>query len=348
MEEQGKKLKITTVIYAVAVFTGACLIITGILIYGFDINNQFIRYAEKIVPYPAAVVGTAGFVSTIDLENNLQAVKRFYENQNFSDAGLRVDFSTDNGKKRLLVKRKEILNKLIENKVIEKLADERGISITDGAVAQAVDQQITRYGNKNEVLNNLQKLYGWNLDDFRKKLVKPDLYQAALEKNIAENDPEVAKSRQKAQAALDSLNNRMDFAEAVKKYSEGDSAKNGGDLGWFGASQMLPQLASAAFNLARNETSGIIESPLGFHILALDDKKSENGEDKVKIRQIFVKKQVFGDWLLIQEKSIKISIPLKGFFWNKENGEVEFADSTMREFEKELQINSAGDASVMF
>lgn len=347
--KSDKKIKLATIIQSAVLAAVSYIILIGVLIYGFDLDNAVTRTSAKIIPYPAAIVGSKHLVSISELQKSLQSVKNFYEKQNFSEAGLRVDFSTENGRKRLLVKKKEILNKLIENKIIEILAQKRGITITQEMTAQAVNQEIEKYGNKEETLNNLQKLYGWSQNDFEKNLVKPDLYQAALENFVKENDTDAQKAKEKIGLAFDEIkNDRRDFSEVARQYSEGESAKNGGDLGWFSADQMLPQLAAAAAALTKGEMSDIIESALGYHIVILDDRKTENGVDKVKIRQVFVKTGNFGDWLAEQEKNIKIFIPLKDFSWNLESGDVEFKNEDMKKFEQNLDKNSIGDASVMF
>jgi len=83
--------------------------------------------------------------------------------------GYRVDFSTEDGQKRLMVKKRKLLNKLIENKIIESLSKEKGIKIDNEIISQEVDKNIEQYGNSEDVLANLKKLYGWNLGDFKEK-----------------------------------------------------------------------------------------------------------------------------------------------------------------------------------
>ena len=139
-----------------------------------------------------------------------------------------------------------------------------------------------------------------------------------------------------------------DFETVVGKYSEGDSAKNRGDLGWFDATQMLPEISDVAYRLEKNKTSDIIESSLGYHIIQVLDTKTEDNQDKVHIRQIFVRTPDFSDWLAEKEKNARIYIWLKDFAWNKETQEVEFNTSDMKNFEQKLQNDSTGDISVMF
>jgi parvulin-like peptidyl-prolyl isomerase len=346
MERQEKKIKIITIIETVITIMVLCAGLIGVLVYGFGIDNRLTQMIEQIIPYPAAIINGTKIIPIDVLQSNLRSVKRFYENQNFSEAGLRVDFTTDNGKKRLLIKKKELLSKLVENKIIEILAAERNIIITEEAVTREVDQELAKSVSKNEALNNIKNLYGWDIGDFKKKLVKPDMYQAELEKYVLEKEINTESYRTKIEDAFNELKNKQDFSEVAKKYSEGESAKNGGDLGWLSADQILSELVDIASALPKKQNSDIIESALGFHIINVDDRKNEESIDKIKIKQIFIKKPNFSDWLLEQEKKIKVSVLLKGFFWNSEAGEVEFSNAEMKSFEEAINKNSTGDPSV--
>jgi NIMA-interacting peptidyl-prolyl cis-trans isomerase 1 len=57
------------------------------------------------------------------------------------------------------------------------------------------------------------------------------------------------------------------FAELAKQHSDCSSFKRGGDLGPFSRKQMQPEFEDAAFHLAVNEMSGIVETDSGFHII---------------------------------------------------------------------------------
>jgi len=57
------------------------------------------------------------------------------------------------------------------------------------------------------------------------------------------------------------------FATRAKEISQGPSASRGGDLGWFKRGQMVAAFEDVAFALKTGETSGVVESPFGLHII---------------------------------------------------------------------------------
>lgn len=78
----------------------------------------------------------------------------------------------------------------------------------------------------------------------------------------------------KADEVLKSLRAGEDFAGLATKQSEDPgSAKRGGDLGWFGPGMMVKPFEKAAFSLKKGETSQLVETEYGFHIIRVDDIK---------------------------------------------------------------------------
>ncbi|MCF7821677.1 MAG: peptidylprolyl isomerase [Mariprofundaceae bacterium] len=63
------------------------------------------------------------------------------------------------------------------------------------------------------------------------------------------------------------------FAARAKDISQGPSAAKGGDLGWFSQGQMVPEFEKAAFALEPGETSGVVESSFGLHIIRVTAKR---------------------------------------------------------------------------
>jgi hypothetical protein len=346
--DQEKKVKISTLAYAVALLILGFLVAVGVLIYGFGMDNQVTQKVAHVFPYPAVIINGVNFIALDQVADNLKAVRHFYENQDFGSVGLKVDFATPDGQKRLKIKEKELLTKMIENRIIGMLANKNGIVLTKDAISQEVSKRMAQYGNNGDLAGNLQKLYGWSISDFEEKIVAPDMYKAALADKVRNSDPATVKAKAKIDQAAADLATKKDFAAVAEQYSDGDSAKNGGELGWFSADQMLPEIAVAVFNMKVGDASDVIQSSLGYHIVQLEDKKTENGVDKVRLRQVFVRTQSFADWLLGQEKNIKIYVPLKDYYWNAGEGMVEFHNNDLKQFEQNLNQNSPDDASMLF
>jgi len=92
-------------------------------------------------------------------------------------------------------------------------------------------------------------------------------------------------ARAKAEDVLKQLRAGKSFEELAKKYSEDPgSAKDGGELGWIGRGRMAPEFEQAAFSLKPGETSGLVQSSYGFHIIQVEDKRTAHLQtlDEVK------------------------------------------------------------------
>lgn len=63
------------------------------------------------------------------------------------------------------------------------------------------------------------------------------------------------------------------FADLAKQFSSCPSGKAGGDLGFFGKGQMVPEFEKAAFSMKKGETSAPVRTPFGFHLIMVTDTK---------------------------------------------------------------------------
>lgn len=90
---------------------------------------------------------------------------------------------------------------------------------------------------------------------------------------------ERAKAKAQAEALLADITKHPDsFAELAKKNSQDPgSAVKGGDLDFFGRGAMVKPFEDVAYSLKVGETSGVVESDFGYHIIRVTDKR---GGDK--------------------------------------------------------------------
>ena len=71
------------------------------------------------------------------------------------------------------------------------------------------------------------------------------------------------------------LKNGADFSQTAQKYSkDGGSAKNGGDLGWFGKGMMVKEFEDACFSAKVGEIQKPVKSSFGYHIILVTDQSN--------------------------------------------------------------------------
>ncbi len=112
---------------------------------------------------------------------------------------------------------------------------------------------------------------------------------------------------------------------AIELSEDPGSASSGGDLGWFGRNQMVPEFEDAAFSLAVGEMSGLVESDYGFHIILVTGKQEaytptlEEMEEEVRAAAVLeAAEAAFVGWYDEMRASGILDIriePLGAFYW---------------------------------
>ena len=92
----------------------------------------------------------------------------------------------------------------------------------------------------------------------------------------AGDDKASEQAEDKIKAVIARLKKGEDFAKVAGEVTEDPSGKaNGGDLGYFGKEQMVPEFADVAFKLNKGQISEPVKTQFGWHVLKVEDKRTK-------------------------------------------------------------------------
>lgn len=112
-------------------------------------------------------------------------------------------------------------------------------------------------------------------------LIKPVHILMYVEQKAPDEKMEMARLR--ADSIYNALKGGADFAELARKLSQDPgSAKNGGELPWLQPGQTLKEFEDAAYALKVGEISRPVQSPVGYHIILMKDRKQFEPFDTLK------------------------------------------------------------------
>jgi len=212
--------------------------------------------------------------------------------------------------------RQQVLNTLIDQAIIEQEAARAGITISEEMVDTKIQESITQGGGEAQfeewlTANNL------TLAEFKAQL-QAELIANQVFETITSDVPETADQIELSQilvaddatawSIIDQLKQGADFAELVREYSIDESSRaNNGNLGWFpqGLGLVPSEVEEIAFSIEPGQVSGPIRSPLGFHIIKLENR--EVARPLEDMRQA-LKQQIFIKWLVEQRTLTTVEI----------------------------------------
>ncbi|WP_422448452.1 peptidylprolyl isomerase [Thermoanaerobacterium sp. DL9XJH110] len=285
------RLKITGLFAAVLILVGGCGIIQKTAGEGRIIDDK------EVV---ASVNGE--YILKSDFEEQVLQVKKILEANG-------QDFTTQEGKKNLQDIRKKVLDSMIKDVLALQQAEKQNVTLKQGELQEAISQIETYHGGK-EALDNYLKEQGMDRKKFENIVKQQLLIQNLKEKltgDIKVTDDEVKKyyndnrdsfklpspeirashillpTEEEAKKVLSELKAGADFAELARKYSTDPGTKDkGGDLGYFGKGQMVPEFEKAAFSLKPGEVSDVVKTKYGYHIIKVTGERTSLAFEDVK------------------------------------------------------------------
>ena len=158
--------------------------------------------------------------------------------------------------------------------------------ISPGAVKGAFAQVFTlKVGEFTDVIRSSGGFHILKVTDERmRKPQSTEAYEEVHARHILIKVPDSAdlntqiKIRQRAEKIAEEMQGVSDeaFAVRAKELSQGPSASRGGDLGWFKPGQMVSAFDKVVFSMKAGETSGVVETQFGLHIIRVVEKRKVN------------------------------------------------------------------------
>lgn len=267
----------------------------------FTVNPVFakdeVTLLDKII-----VVVNDNVITQLELNDRIKIIR-----QQFKQKGLRLPSEE--------VLQKQLLERLILEKLQLELAKNTGIRITDETVnrvianiaqenklsieqfRQALEKDNFQFSDFREnirrevIISRLRKVQVENKVSVSEQEIENYLNQSLADKS--DNDeyllshiliatPEAATPGQieaakiKAEKVLSDLQNGEDFAQMAIAISDDELALKGGDLGWRKLAQLPTLFAPVVTKMEKNSIKGPLRSASGFHIIKLENKRSDN------------------------------------------------------------------------
>lgn len=173
-----------------------------------------------------------------------------------------------------------------EGRSINDLREEMKERLRDGEVVRQVQNKIV--GDIKLTPSEVRKYYSSLPQD------SLPFIPTTVEVQIITSRPQIPLSeidavKNRLREFTDRVNKGEDFGVLARLYSEDDSSQKGGELGFMGRAQLVPEFASAAFTLSDpKKVSNIVETEYGFHIIQLIERRG----DRINVRHILLKPKV--------------------------------------------------------
>lgn len=179
-----------------------------------------------------------------------------------------------------------VINELINKHLITKRAYSEKLDLDQNVInliKKNKDSILAKYWLNNFIMNETSEE---NVKNFYNNYVKS--FQKYTEINASHI---LVKTKNEAVSIINKLNNKSQFSELARAYSIGPSAKNGGNLGWFGPGQMVKEFEKAAFLLEKgNISQKPIKTKFGFHVIKLNDMRNAKPKKLNEIKNNIIEK----------------------------------------------------------
>ncbi len=233
-------------------------------------------------------------------------------------------------KKALDEARRSFLNRMVDNLLAEQEAKKTGISVQDEELEEALREIRAQHNLSEEEFSNLIAKEGMTLAEFKKnsreQLMRIKLIGREIKSKVVVTEEEIGEhyvkhreeyegkesvrirqillllptganpeTKETLRAETEAIHKQLlagkPFEELCAKFSQGQGAEEGGDIGFIEKGTIVPEVESVAFSLPTGQFSPVIESPVGFHIIQVTDRRGA-GIKAIKNVRAEIKKKI--------------------------------------------------------
>ncbi len=239
--------------------------------------------------------------------------------------------------------REAILNRMIDNILIEQEAVKLGITVQDEEVTGTIKNILSQKNLTMVDFENILEKEGLSLDAYKREvkeqMTRSRVIRRELRANITVSDEEIGayytqhraeyegqtavrlrqivlffpenaddgvkrKTKADMEAILKRIQSGEPFDKLASQFSQGPTARDGGDIGFVEKGVMNPEMEKIAFAMEPGQVSGIIESSVGLSVITVTEKRggglkgSESVRDEIKDRIIDTKmEKKYEEWI---------------------------------------------------
>lgn len=209
--------------------------------------------------------------------------------------------------------REQIIESLVDRALLHQASVKEGVSVSEEEVQEEFDKIRERFTSE-EAFQTVLNRMGMTEQDVREEIQRGEAVQKFIRERFGQSaevskeeartfyeshpeafvrpeqirarhilirpDPEGGEEAaedavQKLQAIRKEAEGGKAFSELAEEHSEGPSSERGGDLGYFPKGKMAKPFEEAAFALEPGDMSGVVKTRFGYHLIKLEDRKSE-------------------------------------------------------------------------
>ncbi len=210
---------------------------------------------------------------------------------------------------------KQVLERMIDNRVQLQFAKETGLRVDDAqlekALARIAEDNKISLAQMRDTLEKSGVVFAKFREDIRDEIVIGRLREREVDNKVTVSESEVDNllstlqsgngkveefdlshilvqvpeqaspeqlrdRRARAEQALKQIKDGADFRQVAATFSEAPDAVQGGAMGWREITRMPTIFADAVKGLRPGEVSGVLRSPNGFHIVRVNDRRGQN------------------------------------------------------------------------